>query len=168
MIVLGCNLFVPQQTTFAWMNIVVNKIFSALSVALAVLILVVSCPVKRLLQNNFVYVSTTATKSSQTNLNQRSFADYSTAGNCSLTAHNTVLVKQDLSQQDKLPLPFHPSIISDEAGFDLNYFLTGLNPGSFTSANTLQRSIPLFLQHLRLLIWFFSPSFLFYLLTCEL
>ncbi|KIC90505.1 hypothetical protein [Flavihumibacter sp. ZG627] len=134
------------------MNIGANKIFSALSVAVAVLILVVSCPVKRLLQNNFVSVSTTATKSSQTNLNQRSFADYSTAGNCSLAAQYTVLVKQDLSKQDQLPNPFHPSNIADEAGFDSNYFLNGLNPGSLTSANTLQRSIPLFLQHLRLLI----------------
>lgn len=134
------------------MNIGVNKIFSALSVALAVLILVVSCPVKRLLQNNFVSISTTATKSSQTNLNQRSSADNSIAGNCSITAHNTVLAKQDLSKQNKLPLPYHPSSIIAEAGFDLNYFLTGLNPGSLRSANTLYRSIPLFLQHLRLLI----------------
>lgn len=125
---------------------------SAFLFALAVLLLVVSCPLKRLLQNNPGSYSRSSVRSNQTNINQRTNTGYSTADNCCAVKKKTAFVKSGLSQKVVLFTPSYLSNVSDASGFDINYYLSGINYNSANVEITNASSLPLFLQHLRLLI----------------
>ena len=150
--------FKYNELTFAQMNISAKTIFSprkaihtALTFALAMLVLVVSCPVKRLLSTNFSSTSS-STKSSLTNIYQSANIQNNATATCSIENGKTFVVESDISQKHKLPLPFYPSNINNQAGFDINYFLSGINYNRTQPVASLPVSLPLFLQHLRLLI----------------
>ncbi len=142
------------------MNTSVNRIYSsrkvnvytALMFALAVMLLIVSCPLKRLLQDNFVFNSSSVVKTSQTNINQRTGADHIATANCCAVKKKTVLVKLDLSQQCKLPVPLYQSNITGHPGFDINYFLSGISYRYGVLVSSDFSTLSLFLQHRRLLI----------------
>ena len=142
------------------MNSSLNKIFSprkatvhtALMFALAMLVLIVSCPVKRLLLTNFNSTASSSQKSSQTNIYQGVNIENSATANCSVENDKTDVIKSDVSQQHKLPLPLYLSNISNQSGFDINYFLSGISYNITQSIASQHATLPLFLQHLRLLI----------------
>lgn len=130
-----------------------NTVFSAILSALTLLVLVVSCPLKQLLQDNLVSNSSHAVRTNQISANQNSNTNYSAQNNCCGARKNTVLVKPDLSQQVKLPVPFYFSNIVALPGFDVNYFLSRIKGNKNTTVLSSNLSpLPLFLQHLRLLI----------------
>lgn|GEM_PF-3422954 len=126
--------------------------YTALMFAFAVMLLIVSCPLKRLLQNNFVFNSSSVVKTNLTNINQRAGADHIATANCCAVKKKTVLVKLDLSQQCKLPVPIYQSNITGYPGFDINYFLSGVSYRYGILVSSDLSAPPLFLQHRRLLI----------------
>lgn len=126
-------------------------IYAALMFALAVMLLVVSCPLKRLLQNNFVSNSSSAVKG-QTNINHRTGADYSAFANSCADKKEIILAKPDLFKQSELLVPLYLSNIIRRPGFTINYFLSGTNYNYAFLVSSHYSTLPLFLQHLRLLI----------------
>lgn len=128
------------------------NIYTAFMYALAVMLLVVSCPVKRLLQNNIFLNSSTSIRSNQTNISQRTGADYNDPSICCAAKKKTILVKLNLPRQVKLPAPLHLPNISNQPGFDLNYFSSGLSYHYPVIATSFLSAVPLFQRHLRMLI----------------
>ncbi len=141
------------------MNTSVNKIFlprkatvyTAVMFALAMLVLIVSCPVKRLLLTNFNSTASSSQKSNQ-NIYQGVNIENNATADCSVENDKTDVIKSDVSQQHKLPLPLYLSNINNQAGFDINYFLSGISYNITQSIASQHATLPLFLQHLRLLI----------------
>lgn len=128
-------------------------VYSAILSALALLILVVSCPLKQLVQENLASNSSHAVRTNQANINQNSNIDNSAQDNYCGARGNTVLVNNDLSQQVKLPAPLYFSNIIELPGFDVKYFLSRIKNNNYTTLiPSNYSSLPLFLQHLRLLI----------------
>lgn len=142
------------------MNLSANKIFllrkatiyTALTFALAITVLVLSCPLSRLLQSDFVLNASNATKANQTKINQRTGVHYSFTDKCSIAAEGTVLIKPVVAQQPKLRLPLYLSNITSQTGFDINSFLSRINYSHIQLVSSQHSTFPLFLQHLRLLI----------------
>jgi uncharacterized protein (UPF0333 family) len=142
------------------MNTSANKIYStgkaklslAFLFALAVLLLVVSCPLKRLLPSNYVVYNSTATRTNQTNISTRSAAQLASIENCCAIKKKAVFVQSNLVQEIKLSSPLYVSNLYTERGFDIHYSLSRIKnkPAYLVSSNT--SSLPLFLQHLRLRI----------------
>jgi hypothetical protein len=120
---------------------------SALLFALAVLLLVVSCPVKRFLNLN--YTSSTQQSSKQENQSGKT-AIYNITSCCSLK-QKIILVKGSFKKQYA---PAHEIVLTSnrQYGFDINYFLSRIRSNHLRSAHTTLFSPPLFLQHRRLLI----------------
>ena len=141
------------------MNTSVNKIFltrkatvyTALMFALAMLVLIVSCPVKRLLLTNFNSSASSSQKNNQ-NIYHSANLENNAAANCSIVNDKSVVIKSDVLQQHILHLPFYISNINNKAGFNINYFLSGISYNSTQSIASQHTTLPLFLQHLRLLI----------------
>ena len=142
------------------MNTSKNKIYStgkaklslALLFALAVILLVVSCPLKRLLQSNDIVNTATATRTNQTNINSGSSTQRAAIENCCAIKKKAVFAQTNLVQKVKLSSPLYVSNLFAERGFDIHYSLSRIknNPAYVVSSNA--SSLPLYLQHLRLLI----------------
>jgi uncharacterized protein (UPF0333 family) len=128
-----------------------SKLSLAFLFALAVLLLVVSCPLKRLLQSNYVVYNSTATRTNQTNINTDSAAQHASIENC-CTIKKAVFVQSNLVQKIKLSSPLYISNLYTERGFDIHYSLSRIKnkPAYLVSSNT--SLLPIYLQHLRLLI----------------
>lgn len=115
---------------------------------LAALMLVVSCPFKRLLQaeNN---VQATAKQSIRGNSAERQGTAYKNISCCTqkqnITLANPVLSTQKLQAPDLL-------IDQHKSGFSIHYFLSGTKKQSEAIAISSLYPLPLFLQHRRLLI----------------
>ena len=129
-----------------------SKLSLAFLFALAVLLLVVSCPLKRLLQSNDMVYTSKTTKASQTNISTRSAAQHSSIENCCAIKKKAVFVKSGLSQKVVAFAPSYLSTVSDASGFDINYYLSGINYNSAQVEINDPSSLPHFLQHLRLRI----------------
>ncbi len=127
------------------------KVSSALLFSLAFLLLIVSCPLKRFLKDSFSATSTSATRGNQTHINQRTVTNYSNAFNSCSVSEESVFTT-DLSQQVTLQTPVYFSNIINEPGYNTHYFLSRINYSYHPSSASLSSSLPLFLQHLRLLI----------------
>lgn len=127
------------------------KVSSALLFSLAFLLLIVSCPLKKFLKNNFSANSTSATRSNHTNINQRTITNYSNAFNSCAVSEESVFTT-DVSQQVKQQTPVYFANIINEPGYNTHYFLSRINYSYHPSSASLSSSLPLFLQHLRLLI----------------
>jgi hypothetical protein len=125
-----------------------NKFSSAGLLALAFLLLVVSCPLKRILQINFAPVSS-AIKIHKA-ITQYNSTTYSTAS-CYKLKEKAVLVKANLvTQQVSSPLfllAFHSS-----QGLGDSFSLTGILQSYHHLNIPVPPGLPLFLQHRRLLI----------------
>ncbi len=121
---------------------------SAFLFALAVLLLVASCPLKRLLRNN----SSSSVRSNQTDINKRTNTGYNTVDNCYAVKKKTALIKSGSSEKVVFFTPSYLSNVSNASGFNINYYIRGINYKWGHLAFSNPSSIPLFLQHLRLLI----------------
>jgi uncharacterized protein (UPF0333 family) len=142
------------------MNTSTNKIYStgkaklslALLFALAVILLVVSCPLKRLLQNNDIVSTATTTRTNQTNISSSSSTQRASVENCCALKKRAVFAETNLVQKVKLSSPLYVSNLLTERGFDIHYSLSRIKdePAYVVSFNT--SSLPIYLQHLRLLI----------------
>jgi hypothetical protein len=128
-------------------NTIGRRFSSALLFALAVLLLAVSCPVKRFFNTNFA-------NSTQQNSKQESqpgkAAKYQSTSCCSLK-QKTILVKASFKKQNA-PAPDVVLTGNSQSGFDINHFLSRTRSNQLSSAPTTIPSLPLFLQHRRLLI----------------
>jgi uncharacterized protein (UPF0333 family) len=127
------------------------KVSSALLFSLALLLLIDSCPLKRLLKNTFSANSTSATKGNQTNINEPTVTNYSNSVNSCAVSEKPVFTI-DLSQQVNLHTPVYFQNIINEPGYNTHYFLSRINYSYNPSSASFNSSLPLFLQHLRLLI----------------
>jgi hypothetical protein len=127
------------------------RIFSALLFSLSLLVLVVSCPLKKLLHNESAESTRAVTRSNQTNINNRTDVEYSSASNNCRVRDVIVFVKSDLSQPTNVQAPVYFANVINATGFNVNYYLSRL---SFRNADLTSNtsSLPLFLQHLQLLI----------------
>lgn len=130
------------------------NIYKALIFALAILVLLVSCPVKRLVLTNFDSTSTSSshTKSSRTNSYQGNNVEINATATCSIEKDKSDVVESDISQKHKLHLPLYLANINAQSGFNINYFLSRIDFGSITSIYAQHVTLPLYLQHLRLRI----------------
>jgi len=128
------------------------KTRSALLFALAVLLLVVNCPLKRMLQNNYGGFSASATRTNQTNISQRTYADYHAVESCYSIQKKNIFVNSNSFQKVNLPTPFYLSDVAGATGFDINYYLSSIRVKPAATHTSNPSSLPLFLQHLRLRI----------------
>lgn len=126
-----------------------NKGKTALLFLLATLMLVVSCPFKRLLQTES-NAQASSPSSTKWNGADRKVAAYQAACSCAQKQKIT-LVKIDVSKQ-KLPASDFLADQNGQTGFSLHYFLSGLEKEYNPVASTSVPPLPLFLQHRRLLI----------------
>lgn len=123
---------------------------SVLMFSLALLVLVVSCPLKRFLMEGTA-TSTLVPRSNQTNINEHSVLKYSSDFNRCSVSDEPVLTS-DLSNTVKVQAPVHFQNIFNEPGYPIHYFLSGINFNYHLSSASPNSSLPIFLQHLRLLI----------------
>ncbi|MGN6532215.1 MAG: hypothetical protein ACTHK0_10735 [Ginsengibacter sp.] len=124
-----------------------TKVTPALWLALAFSMLIASCPVKRFLLKDSIKTSTT--KSHQTNINKNDeWADAGWSQNFSFA--KKPLFTTELYQPVKLQAPVF-FLNNHKPGFKINYFLSGTNI-QYPLSTFDNSSLPLFLQHLRLLI----------------
>ena len=141
------------------MNTSSNKIYSspwavlqtALVFVLSVMLLVVSCPLKLVLQKDFVSKSSSPVRTNQTNINQATASDYTSTDGCEVK-QKAKLTKFNESHRVKIPAFTNLSYISNQAGFGLHHFLSGISFKNTFLSKSIFPSLPLFLQHLRLLI----------------
>lgn len=128
-----------------------RKVSAGLLFILAFTLLFVSCPVKKLVLRNFTSHTSPVTTNPDKNINSANNANYVAENeNCSF-AKNAV-VTTDLVRHIDINAPVHFLNNANAAGFKINYFLSGLNENSRSLIVTKNLSVPLFLQHLRLLI----------------
>lgn len=126
-----------------------NKGRSAFLFLLALLMLVVSCPFKRLLQaDNNTRVA--AHPSPRTNGIDRQTAAYETKS-CCVQKQKITLVNADGKDQN-VKAPEFISTQDGQTGFALHYFLNGTEKQFSPVGPTNLSSFPLFLQYRRLLI----------------
>lgn len=129
-----------------------KKVWSASLFALAILVLVVSCPLKRFLINNYVSQTSIPSKSSQTSSTQYSktlFGDYS---NCCEAKNKTPLFQVVKSQQHKVDAPVFTINIFNHTGYYIHSFLNGNTADYNVAPDSDHTSLPIFLQHRSLLI----------------
>lgn len=122
----------------------------ALLFSLAFLLLIVSCPVKRFLKHSFNAAATSAV-ANQNSSNRHSVTNYKSAFNICSVSKEAVFIT-DFSPQSTIQAPVYFANIINEPGYNIHYFLSGINYSYSSPFASLNSSVPLFLQHLRLLI----------------
>ena len=127
------------------------NVYTVFMAALAVIILFVSCPLKRVLQNDFAAGSSTPVRTNQTNINQPTTSDFYASNEVCGVNQKAELTKFKTSQK-VIPAFTNLSHISLQSGFDINYLLSRIKDEPAYSVSSKTTSLPLYLQHLRLLI----------------
>jgi len=127
-----------------------TKVSPALLFGLAFLLLFISCPVKKLLLRNFSSNTSSVARSNETNINKSSKANAVMNENCSFA--KKPFFTAGLAYHVNIQPPVYFLNSSNAAGFKINYFLNGLNGNYHPLTTHKNLSVPLFLQHLRLLI----------------
>jgi flagellar biogenesis protein FliO len=121
---------------------------SAILFALAIVVIVVSCPLKRMLNS---VTPSASPRIAYVSVSQgTSVATPSQVSYCALKAKVTLLGAELKAQQTPLPLPLIASIRL--SGFDIPYFLSGTPQTYHTTETVLSSNLPLYLEHRRLLI----------------
>lgn len=127
-----------------------TKVSATLLFILAFSLLFISCPVKKFLLTSFIHHSSSVTAGYETTNDKNSKIDYAFAkGHCSF-ATDRFCTSDSCRIKILSPVFFVNS--SNASGFKINYFVAGLNAHNSWSTNHKNLSVPLFLQHLRLLI----------------
>lgn len=124
-----------------------RKITSALVFALAVLLLVVSCPLKRFLQLN---TGSSISFRKGTSLQTATSTNYQAASCCSIKK-KIVLVEASKSKQAK-PTAHVFVIHTEQSGFEIHDYLSRTDVNLHLTLPARLSPLPLFLQHRRLLI----------------
>lgn len=128
-----------------------RKVSAGLLFILAFTLLFVSCPVKKLLLRNFSSLTAPVTRNHNVHNNSIINANYVAENKHCSFVKNAVITTDLVSHMDiKAPVYFPENATA--TGFELNYFLSGLNENSKSLIPAKNLSVPLFLQHLRLLI----------------
>ncbi|HEU5364144.1 MAG TPA: hypothetical protein VFU62_01365 [Hanamia sp.] len=128
-----------------------SKASWALLLGLAFLLLFVSCPVKKFLFRNFNSNYSSVTRSNETNINKSINVGYPIA-NESCSSAKSSFFKTDLAYPVNIQTPLCFLNNLNASGFKINYYLNGLNDHFHLITANKNLSVPLFLQHLRLLI----------------
>ena len=129
-----------------------KNIVSAALFALAMLVLVISCPLKRLLINNYVSQSSTLPKSNQTSSNQYATILNSIHTNCCAVKNKISFFQDHKFHYQKIDISdFYISISNDTKHYQYS-LLDGSKQNYKFAANAEQHVLPLFLQHRSLLI----------------
>lgn len=142
------------------MNTSANKIYwspktvfqTAFLFVLAVMLLVVSCPLKRVLQNEFTAGPSSPVRTNQTNINQASASDYYTIADGCWNNQKVIVTTFNLSQQVSLSASINLSYIPVQPGFDIHYSLSRIKNKDAYVVSFNTSSLPLYLQQLRLRI----------------
>ncbi|MBN8717988.1 hypothetical protein SAMN05444410_101367 [Hydrobacter penzbergensis] len=124
-----------------------RKVSSAMIFVLAVLLLVVSCPLKRFLQTN---AGSSITFQKGTKAQTITNTNYKAASCCSIKK-KVVLVEAAKLKQTK-PASTLLTIYNQQSGFSIHHYLSSLDAHVYPSGSIKLSSLPLFLQHRRLLI----------------
>ena len=125
-----------------------QRVSSAILFALAILVIVVSSPLKRIFNSA---TSTSSPRIAYFSVSQSArVATPFQVSCCALKAKVTLLGAELKAQKTPLPLPLIAFI--SLSGFDIPYFLSGTPQTYHTTEIVLSSSLPLFLQHRRLLI----------------
>ena len=122
-----------------------KRFSSAPLLMLAILMLIVSCPLKRMLQSNF-----TSSFAAKTNQNSKAHTIHAANTSCLALKKKTAAVNANVKRHEAPP----SLLLSDfrKQGFDLLYFLSG-DLKKYNSFKTSAPSrLPPFLRHRRLLI----------------
>lgn len=141
-------LYMGMDTRSNKNSLTTNKGRTAFLFLLAVLMLVVSCPFKRLLQTENTGQS--SQQSVKWNGAERKVAAYQSDCSCAKKQKIT-LVKFEVSNQ-QLPTPEFLAEQNYPTGFSIHYFLSGTKKQYQHFSSSIPSSLPLFLQHRRLLI----------------
>jgi len=128
-----------------------RKVSAGLLFILAFTLLFVSCPVKKLLLRNFTSHTSPIAGNHDTNVHSGTHANYIAENEHCSFAKNAV-VTTDLVRHIDIKPRVYSLNNANATGFKVNYFLSGLNENSHSLTVTKNLSVPLFLQHLRLLI----------------
>lgn len=128
-----------------------RKVSAGLLFILAFTLLFVSCPVKKLLLRNFTSHTSPIAGNHDTNVHSGTHANYIAENEHCSFAKNAV-VTTDLVRHIDIKPRVYSLNNANATGFKINYFLSGLNENSRSLIVTKNLSVPLFLQHLRLLI----------------
>lgn len=129
-----------------------KKIGSVALFALAILILVVSCPLKRLLSNNAVSKTPKALESKQTKNNQYLSKLYSTNTTCSAQKNETLIFQAYNAPHKNAEDHIITINIFNYNGYHFHSFSDGIESEFYVAPASGYNSIPLFIQHRRLLI----------------
>jgi hypothetical protein len=100
-----------------------NKMCSASLFALAILVLVVSCPLKRLFINNSVSQTSIPSKSNQTSSTQYSKHLFGSYSNCYSAKNKVSLFQDDKSQHKQVDPPVYSTNSSNHTGYYIQSFL---------------------------------------------
>lgn len=71
---------------------------------------------------------------------------------CSFVTDKIFSVKPEISRHSSLPSPLYLPVINNQPGVDIHFFQSGLHINNFNAASNHYAELPLFLQHMRLLI----------------
>ena len=136
------------QTRLHTINIA-NRLFTALFMVLAVMMLVVSCPVKKLFQSNVSFANTFPSKTNNNpGFQQKAINNVAAVNGCSIKQVNKVYT---FNATKKFQQPFLSfKAFTNQSGSTLYAYLSLLYNSNIS--NHPYYSNPLFLQHRRLLI----------------
>lgn len=128
-----------------------SKLYAASVFTLALLILVVTCPLKRMVQGN-LSASSSAQKFHRVTVHSSVAAEYTATASCCALKKKEYLIQGSVV---KIGVPSPNSLVpylTVVQGFGVHYFLSRADHEAPSFTPTASLSLPLFLQHLRLLI----------------
>ena len=126
-------------------------LINSIMCVLAMMVLVVSCPLKRMLQNKVFSTTPPVANSKHGGIIQTTGKNISKSADCFFATQKILSVKSELSRNRTLPSPLYMPAIYENAGIDIHY-QSSLHLNDFNTASNHYAELPLFLQHLRLLI----------------
>ncbi|WP_143157151.1 hypothetical protein [Cnuella takakiae] len=127
-----------------------GRVGAAGLVALAVLLLFFSCPMKRLLHEH-VSIPVAANKGQHTKTRHIVAFQFESGTFCYATQKQESVTGARVTHKQNLPSS--DNVTTDgQSGFSIYYFLSGIYNSTFSFSTTPLTQLPLFLQHRRLLI----------------
>lgn len=126
-----------------------RKMYAAGVFTLALLVLLLSCPLKQVVNGNFI-PGTSGQKFARSGFSQSHAAEYKAEASCCALKKKDNLALASATKVDA-PSGLHPFLPAVQ-GFGIHYFLSRLRHDFAATPSSLFVSLPLFLQHLRLLI----------------
>lgn len=105
-----------------------------------------------MLQNKVVSNTSPVAKSNPSDIIQPAGKYISSSPDCFLASQKIFSVKPELSRNSTPPSPLYLPAINEQAGIDIQYLQSGLHLTDFNAASNHYAELPLFLQHMRLLI----------------